>query len=113
MTNNGNTNQTDTVLSENDALITKQDEVCEIKKKNKNVNVAKNIGNSQINVDGDHPSILEIKNNHPELHENSFSFSSINPDFVEKRIRDRPFNLQGGIMVFCFVQNFFFGQHES
>ena len=27
--------------------------------------------------------------------------------------RDRPFNLQGeGVMVFCFVQNFFFGQHE-
>jgi hypothetical protein len=38
---------------------------------------AKNIGNNQIN-----PSILEIKNNHPELLENSFSFSSINPDFV-------------------------------
>jgi hypothetical protein len=49
------------------------------------VNVAKNIGNNQINVDGDHPSILEIKNNHPELLENSFSFSSIYPDFVEKR----------------------------
>ena len=48
--------------------------------------MAKNIGNNQINVDGDHPSILEIKNNHPELLENSFSFSSINPDFVEKRI---------------------------
>jgi hypothetical protein len=44
--------------------------------------VAKNIGNNQINVDGDHPSILEIKNNHSELLENSFSFSSINPDFV-------------------------------
>ena len=55
-------------------------------KKNKNVNVAKNIGNNQINVDRDHPSILEIKNNHPELLENSFSFSSVNPDFVEKRI---------------------------
>jgi hypothetical protein len=50
------------------------------------VNVAKYIENNQINVDGDHPSILEIKNNHPELLENSFSFSSINPDFVEKRI---------------------------
>jgi hypothetical protein len=33
--------------------------------------VAKNIGNNQINVDGDHPSILEIKNNHPELLENN------------------------------------------
>jgi hypothetical protein len=28
-------------------------------------------------------------------------------------IRDRPFNLKGGVMVFCFVQKFFFGQHES
>jgi hypothetical protein len=112
LTNKGNVNQKDTVLSENDVLITKLDEVCEIFN-NVFVNVAKNIGNSQINVDGDHPSILEIKNNHPELHENSFSFSSINPDFVEKRIRDRQFNLQGGIMVFCFFKNFFFGQHES
>jgi hypothetical protein len=29
-------------------------------------------------------------------------------------IRDRPYNLQGwGVIVFCFAQNFFFGQHES
>ena len=28
-------------------------------------------------------------------------------------IRDRPFNLKGGVMVFCLVQNFFFGQHKS
>ena len=28
-------------------------------------------------------------------------------------IRDRPFNLKGRVMVFCFVQNFFFGQHKS
>jgi hypothetical protein len=76
LTNNGNVNQKDTVLSEDDVLITKQDEVCEIFN-NFFVNVAKNIGNNQIN-----PSILEIKNNHPELLENSFSFSSINPDFV-------------------------------
>ena len=27
-------------------------------------------------------------------------------------IRDGPFILKGGVMVFCFVQNFFFGQHE-
>jgi hypothetical protein len=85
LTNKDIVNQKDTVLSENDVLITKQDEVCEIFN-NFFVNVAKNIGNNKINVDGDHPSILEIKNNHPELHENSFSFSSINPDFVEKCI---------------------------
>ena len=32
-------------------------------------------------------------------------------------LRDRPFNLTGrrgrGVMVFCFIQNFFFGQHKS
>ena len=60
MTNNGNVNHKDTVLSENDVLITKQDEVCEMFN-NFFVNVAKNIGNNQINVDRDHPSILEIK----------------------------------------------------
>ena len=66
LTSKGNLNQKDTVLSENDVLITKQDEVCEIFN-NFFVNVAKNIGNNQINVDGDHPSILEITNNHPYL----------------------------------------------
>ena len=31
-----------------------------------------------------------------------------------KLLRDRPFNVKGGgVMVFCFVQNFFFGQHKS
>ena len=30
-------------------------------------------------------------------------------------LRERPFNLkgEGGVKVFCFVQNFFFGQHKS
>ena len=28
-------------------------------------------------------------------------------------VRDRPFNLKEGVMVFCFVYKFFFGQHES
>ena len=31
-----------------------------------------------------------------------------------RSLRDRPFNLKGGgVMVFSFVQNFFFGQHKS
>ena len=30
-----------------------------------------------------------------------------------KDVRDRPFNLKGGVMVFCFVQKFFIGQHKS
>ena len=41
--------------------------------------------------------------------------------FAESYLRDRPFKLKGGgggaggggVMVFCFVQNIFFGQHES
>jgi hypothetical protein len=45
LTNKGNVNQKDTVLSENDVLITKLDEVCEIFN-NFVVNVAKNIENS-------------------------------------------------------------------
>ena len=29
-------------------------------------------------------------------------------------VRNRPLNLKwGGVMVYCFVQNFFFGQHKS
>ena len=28
-------------------------------------------------------------------------------------VGDRPFNLQGGGMVFCFVQNKFFGHHHE
>ena len=38
--------------------------------------------------------------------------------YVFVSIRDRPFNLKagggrGGVMVFCFVQKLFFGQHKS
>ena len=29
------------------------------------------------------------------------------------RVRDRPFNLKGEVMVFCFVQKFFFGQNKN
>ena len=33
---------------------------------------------------------------------------------LKETLRDRPFNLKGrGVMVFCFVQNFFSGQHKS
>jgi hypothetical protein len=49
LTNKDIVNQKDTVLSEKDVLITKQDEVCEIFN-NFFDNVAKNIGNNQINV---------------------------------------------------------------
>ena len=36
-------------------------------------------------------------------------FNSISQMLV---LRDWPFNLKGGVMVFCFVQHFFFRQHE-
>ena len=39
------------------------------------------------------------------------SQGNVNPKWLS--VRERPFNLKGGIMVFCFVQNFFFGQHKS
>ncbi|CAC5422127.1 unnamed protein product [Mytilus coruscus] len=86
LTNKGNVQQKETVLSENNVLITKQEEVCEIFN-DYFVNVAKNIGSSQRKVDDDHPSILAIKDNLPDLDQNSFTFSPIDQDFVEKRIR--------------------------
>ena len=76
LTNKGNVHQKETVLSENNVLITKQEEVCEIFN-DYFVNVAKNIGSSQIKVDDDHPSILAIKDNIPDLDQNNFTFSPI------------------------------------
>ena len=47
------------ILSENDVLITKQDEVCDIfNTSNYFVNAAKNIGNNCTKVDDAHPSIV-------------------------------------------------------
>ena len=34
-------------------------------------------------------------------------------DWFANNLRDRPFNLKAGVMVFCFVQKFFYGQHKS
>ena len=39
----------------------------------------------------------------------TFFFDTI----FSENLRDRPFNLKGGVMVFCFVQTIFFGQHKS
>ena len=50
----------------------------------------------------------------PKYSQNATIFTIDNNTFVLwPFIRDRPFNLKGGVMVFCFVQNFFFGQHKS
>ena len=96
LTNKGNVHQKETVLSENIVLITKQEEVCEIFN-DYFVNVAKNIGSSQIKVNDDHPSILAIKDNIPDLDQNNFTFSPIDQDFVEKRIRKINVNKATGI----------------
>ena len=40
------------------------------------------------------------------------NLSTLTKKLPLKSLRDRPFNLKGG-MVFWFVQNFFFGQHKS
>jgi hypothetical protein len=61
------------------------DEVCDIFN-NYFVNVAKNIGNKCTKIDDAHPSIVEIKNNHPDLALAHFSFSEIDEEFVGKRI---------------------------
>jgi len=45
-----------------------------------------------------------------------FLFSSVELFLIYEYhclFRDRPFNLKGGVMVFCFVQKFVFGQHKS
>ena len=56
LTNKGCKTQKDTVLSENDYLITDQLEVSEVFN-NFFVNVAQNIGNNSVTVDKSHPSI--------------------------------------------------------
>lgn len=85
LTNKAGKCQKETIISENNKLIIKQDEVSE-HFNNFFVNVAKNIGNNDINVDDSHPSISAIKGNMPECQNNSFSFSQVDEDFVRKRL---------------------------
>ena len=82
-TNKGHICKKETILSENDVLITKPDGVCDIFN-NYFVNVAKHIGNNCTKVDDAHPSIVEIKNNPHDLALEKFSFSEIDEEFVGK-----------------------------
>ena len=41
------------------------------------------------------------------------SFIAVSTSFKVGAFRDRPFNLEGGVMVFSYVQKLFFGQHKS
>ena len=47
----------------------------------------------------------------PDITESAYFWSAKKYESNEIHLRDRPFNLQGG-MDFCFVQIFFFGQQE-
>ena len=76
-----------TILSENEALVTDQDKVCEIFN-NFSVNVAKNIGSNDISVDQNHPSVQQI--NHIMTTKDSkldpLSFQEVDDSFVRKQI---------------------------
>jgi hypothetical protein len=84
-TNKGSIHKKDTILSENNHLVTDQQEVCNIFN-NFFVNVAKNIGDNSVNVDDSHPSITSIKENNALTPE--FNFTSINNTFIEKQINN-------------------------
>ena len=62
ITNKGANHQKDTVLCENEKLVTKQQDVCDIFN-TFFVNVAKDIGTSDVKVDVDHPSVSAIQEN--------------------------------------------------
>ncbi|KAK3087255.1 hypothetical protein FSP39_003689 [Pinctada imbricata] len=79
----GNTHQKDTELCENETLITHQQEICNIFN-DFFVNVAKDIGISETEINEDHPSIEAIaKNNDNEM---PFHFQPVTTDFVHKQI---------------------------
>ena len=46
-------------------------------------------------------------------HETEYHIMQEQLNSILYTVRDQPFNLKGGVMVFCFVQNFFFEQHKS
>lgn len=61
LTNKGNNTSKDTILSENDHIITDQQDICDIFN-NFFVNVAKDIGDPGVIIDEKHPSIVHIDN---------------------------------------------------
>ena len=83
LTNKGTQVHRDTILFEDNKLINDQQEVCGILN-DFFVNVAKNIGENSIPVNGNHPSILEIKENYMEP--SSFEFNPIKEEFISKQI---------------------------
>ena len=84
ITNKGASHQKDTVLCENDKLVTKQQDVCDIFN-NFFVNVVKDIGSSDVQVNTDHPSISAIQDN--VNIESNFQFEPVSEDFIHKQIK--------------------------
>ena len=72
-------------LSENNQLITNQQEVCTIFN-DFFVNVAKNIGDNSVYIDDSHPSISNIKKNNSYNQE--FDFTPVDSTFIEKQINN-------------------------
>jgi hypothetical protein len=85
LTNKGSTNQNDIILQEQNIIETYQQKICETVN-NLFVNVAKNIGDSNIKGDETHPSIIEINNKYEYESMSKLDFQPITEDFVSKRI---------------------------
>jgi len=83
LTNKGCKTQKDTILCENENLVTDQKEVCGIFN-DFFVNVAQNIGKYSIPVDESHPSIEKNKSNN--ISDNTYTFEPIDTDFTSKQI---------------------------
>ncbi|XP_063436588.1 uncharacterized protein LOC134718019 [Mytilus trossulus] len=86
LTNKGCTSQKETILQENNKIITNQQEISEIFN-DFFVNVAKNIGDNNVQVNDKHPSIEAISNKYSNgSTSNKLIFQPINEEFVSKRI---------------------------
>ena len=86
LTNKGCTNQKDTILQENKAIVTDQQEISEIFN-DFFVNVAKNIGDNCTDIDDKHPSIVAIKHEYSDRTvSNKLNFQPVDETFVAKRI---------------------------
>jgi hypothetical protein len=75
----------DIILQEQNIIETYQQKICETVN-NLFVNVAKNIGDSNIKVDETHPSIIEINNKYEYESMSKLDFQPITEDFVNEQI---------------------------
>ena len=74
------------------------------------------LGGNREYVHGTDTSVRDWYRKHTWRREDKVLRCTMNKKVAWKKhkiLRDRPFNLQGGVMVFFPFRNFFFGQHES